>query len=101
MSSKQHYISYHAKVRFLTESEGGRITDPTPGVRPQIKLDGLFTSCIVQPYQDEATTFQRGKTIDVSLIPMFPENVQSLMSSVNEFEMYEGTKKIAVGIMIK
>ncbi len=78
------------------------MTDPAPGVRPQMKLDGLLTSCMVLPYHNqEVAAFQRGETIDVRLVPMFPEKVQSLMSDVDEFEMYEGAKKVAVGIMIK
>jgi translation elongation factor EF-Tu-like GTPase len=95
MSVNQH-TNFPAVVRFLTEAEGGRSTDPLPGICPQMQVGHLYTSCMIYPVQ-EANILGRGETIEVSIIPMFYEHVGTAMSQMSDFQLYEGSHIIATG----
>ncbi len=85
-----------ARIRFLTPEEGGRPTAPSSGVRSQIRLGELQTSCIVEDDSGQAQ-FQLGETVEVHIRVMFPDWVGEAFALLKSVELFEGSRLVATG----
>ena len=90
--------TFHARIRFLPTSEGGRLTPPMSGVRPLLKIDDVFTSCIVR--SSGATTFELGVDYDVTLEVVFWEEYGHLFRADLPVELFEGSRLVARGVFL-
>ena len=87
----------NATIRFLTSVEGGRSTPAEPGIRPQIKLGQVFTSCTVQPLVP-VPTFKLGDAYDVKIEIQFWNEYGHLFRDEHPVELFEGSRLIARGV---
>lgn len=85
-----------ALVRFLTSDEGGRFTAPRSGVRSQLKIGDVMTSCTVTAI-DGRDLMALGDEIVVRVRLQFPERFEAEFPNLVEVLLFEGTKLVAVG----
>jgi hypothetical protein len=85
-----------ARIRFLTVEEGGRLDTARDGIRPQLKLGDVMTSCVVSS-SDGASVFDAGVVYDVRLEIMFWDQYSHLFSRQNPVQLFDGSRLIAEG----
>ena len=85
-----------ARIRFLLPSEGGRSTPAMSGVRPQLKLGDVLSSCVVMSNSD-TQTFELGCEYEVTLRLVFPEQYGRLVGFETPIELFEGARLVARG----
>ena len=85
-----------ARIRFLPTVKGGRSTPPVSGFRPQIRLDGVQTSCVVES-GDVGETFSFGVDSTVVLTLVFPDEYGHQFAELGRVELFEGNRLIATG----
>ena len=85
-----------ARIRFLTHAEGGRSSTAMSGIRPQLKLGTISTSCIVR---SRGTTehFEPGIEHEVDLELVLWDEYGHLIPNNAEIELFEGSRLIARG----
>ena len=88
-----------ARIRFLTTAEGGRYSAPVSGVRPQLAIGSVSTSCIVD-FEDPLAMPALGESIEARLTLMFPEEYRAAFSALASVKLFEGSKLVATGIFI-
>ena len=86
-----------AIVRFLSKGEGGRFTPPSPGYKPQLKIDEVFTSCFINPKDSTLTTLEFGVDHDVFIELQYEETYLQRIIKGMEVNLYEGNKLIGQG----
>ena len=86
-----------ATVRFLNKDEGGRITPPLPGYKPQIKLEGVFTSCFITPKDPTLTIMRFGIDLDVFIELQYEDLYLQHIKKGMEVYLYEGSRLIGLG----
>jgi len=89
-----------AKIRFLPHEEGGFSRPPLPGVRPQLRLGDVFTSCIVCP-KKQLERFEQGMDHDVILEVMFWDRYKELMPKDLSVRLYDGSRLVATGVFLE
>jgi hypothetical protein len=94
------YERISAVIRFLTTSEGGRFTAAMDGVRPQLKLGEIFTSCIVHG-RGPNEPFELGVEYRVTLELVFLEKYGGLLSPSTVLALFEGNRLVATGRLIE
>lgn len=87
---------FRARVCFLSAEAGGRKTPAMSGVRPQLKLRGVLTSCLVHG-RDSSEVFEPGHEYEVSLELMFWSEYGHLVFNGAPVALYEGSRLIARG----
>jgi hypothetical protein len=65
------------------------------GIRPQLKLGDVFTSCLV--LSKDIQVFDLGCEYEVTLRLVFPEHYGHLLNKEIPVELFEGTRPIARG----
>jgi hypothetical protein len=88
-----------AVVRFLTTEEGGRVTAPASGVRAQIEIGSVTTSCTVSR-SDAEVAIPLGEEVQVLIELLFPEAYGDAFSGLSAFQLFEGSKRVADGRFI-
>jgi len=88
-----------ARIRFLTVEEGGRLDPARDGIRPQLKLGDVLTSCVVSSL-DGVSVFDAGVMYDVGLEVMFWDEYSHLFSRQNPVELFDGSRLIAEGEVV-
>lgn len=91
--------SVRARIRFLLPSEGGRSTPALCGVRPQLKLGQVFTSCTVA--SNDVEIFELGSSYEVTLTLMYPAEYGKLLHSDTPIELFEGSRLVARGKILE
>lgn len=89
-----------ARIRFLTTAEGGRSRSPQSGVRPQLRLSGVQTSCVVRRGTD-GDELRLGEEFDGTVEIVFWDEYSHLFSDFMAFELYEGNKLVARGQLLE
>lgn len=87
-----------ARIRFLTTEEGGRFTSPTTGVRPQIALGKLRSSCIVES-ANGLDVLPLGEEVIASIRVHLAEQ-GSAFQALTSVELFEGSKLVATGVFL-
>ena len=86
----------NARIRFLTTDEGGRSTPALPGVRPQLKLGHVFTSCAIEALAP-VLVFELGEAYDVKIEIPFWNEYGDLFRYEEPVELFDGSRLIARG----
>lgn len=96
-------ISRPAKVRFLTSDEGGRLTNPRSGYRPQVALGqaGLSTTCVVESVEGSEEEFGLGVEAYVKVTLLFPLEYGDQFARLTSLSLFEGSKLVARGSFTK
>lgn len=85
-----------ADVRFLTHAEGGRLEPARDGIRPQLQLGSIQTSCVVRAV-DGTTVFEAGQIYRVNLDIVFWDDYAHLFDPDEPVRLFEGSRLVAVG----
>jgi len=88
--------TFEARLRFLSPSEGGRSTAALSGIRPQLKLGEILTSCIVRS-RAAVETFDLGIDYDVMIEIPFWNEYGKFFSGEAPIELFDGNRLIARG----
>lgn len=98
-SDMQGPVVLDAVVRFLSPEEGGRFTAPADGVRSQLRLGEVMTSCVVRN-TDGAQQIPLGVDIPVRIELMFGSTYESEARRLTTIELYEGKKLVGRGRVV-
>lgn len=98
MSSEDGRVWIEAHIRFLTTAEGGRYRPPSAGLRSQLRIGSIQTSCIVEPL-DDRPEMSLGEGIDVRITLLFPDQYGELLHGLESIELSEGSKIVARGFV--
>jgi hypothetical protein len=85
-----------ARIRFLTVDEGGRLAWAEDGIRPQLKLGELSTSCVVRSAEGQRV-FEPGVEYLVDLELMFWNQYSELLNRETSVVLLDGSRVIATG----
>ncbi|MFD4440567.1 hypothetical protein ACFWPK_12430 [Nocardia sp. NPDC058519] len=85
-----------ASLTFLTTEEGGRVAPARDGVRSQILIGDIMTSCVVRG-QADGGVFIPGRQYIVELELLFSDLYAIELDSLKTVELYEGSKLVAKG----
>lgn len=85
-----------ARITFFTAEEGGLKKVPQSGVRSQLKINDVFTSCIVWG-TGTGQSFELGKEHEVKLELLFWEQYQNLVFVGMPIQLNEGNRIVAKG----
>jgi hypothetical protein len=88
-----------ADVRFLRPEEGGRLEPARDGVRPQLKIGEIFTSCLIRS-TDGAAIFDDDESHLVAITIIFWEEYKSSFDELSPVELFEGSRRIGIGEFI-
>ena len=88
-----------AKIAFWGSAKGGRTNPPLTGYRPHIKLNDVFTSCIVESTSGEEV-FEFDKEHLVSIKLCFPETYGKYIHSGDTVNLFEASKQIGTGVIV-
>lgn len=92
----------HARIRFRKTDEGGRRTSPVTGVRSELRLGAILTSCIIRTLNDgENEVMELGKEYEVTIEILFWEQHPHPLSVGSEIEFYEGSRVVASGQLLE
>ena len=85
-----------ARICFLSEGEGGRVSWPADGVRSQLQIGEISTSCVVRSATG-ASTFEPGVEYEVELHLMFWDHYGHLLDLTQPVVLLEGSRVVASG----
>jgi len=85
-----------ARIMFLSQSEGGRRTPAISGIKPQLKVGDIFTSCFVWGESTDQI-FVPGVEYLVDLQFPFWEEYSDRFTVGMHVQLREGTRIIATG----
>jgi spore coat protein CotH len=88
---------FKAKLNFFGEDKGGRISPPGSGVRPQIEIGNIQTSCTVCSYENAVAIFDFDIEHTVTLEIMHPSEYGKVLKVKDIVRLFEGHKQIAEG----
>ncbi len=88
-----------AQIMFLTVEEGGRLDPARDGIRPQLKLGDVQTSCVVSS-TDGATVFDPGVMYNVGIEIVFWEQYSHLFNRQDPILLFDGSRLIAKGHVV-
>lgn len=97
MSAEHGHLS--ACIRFLSVEDGGRLSWAESGIRPQLRLGDISTSCIINS-ADGARQFEPGVDHIVNIHLMHWDQVASLVDLNDPVVLLEGSRVIARGKFI-
>jgi len=90
-------MKYKALVRFLSSKEGGRLSAPVSGYKPQLKIGKEHTSCIVSLENPSRGKMDFGIKHVVFIELQFEDLYPEKTFLKNKIELYEGSKLVGVG----
>lgn len=91
--------SVRARIRFLTIEEGGRMSWAEDGIRPQLKLGDISTSCVVRSSMG-VRQFEPGVEHDVELELMHWDQYAHLIELAEPVVLLEGSRVVAKGAYV-
>ncbi|QGQ18437.1 hypothetical protein GC089_03165 [Cellulomonas sp. JZ18] len=89
-----------ARIRFLRTEEGGRLRAPADGVRSQLDLGEVKTSCIVHT-RDARKEIALGEEQNVRIELIFGSLYEAAARRLTNIDLYEGNKLVARGLTIE
>lgn len=89
----------HALVRFLPTTEGGRSQAPPSGVRSQVRLGSVHTSCVIRNAKGDEG-FELGSEYPAIVELIFWKEYGDLVNEAMPLEFYEGDKLVARGKVV-
>jgi len=88
-----------AQITFLSSDQGGRKTPATTGYRPQFSYDGQDWDAI-QTYPNRKWVYP-GETVTAYIAFLSPEHHRGNLYPGREFQVREGSRIVATGIVTK
>lgn len=85
-----------ARIRFLKTEEGGRLSSPVSGVRSQIELGEMQTSCVIDSSAD-LEVLPLGEDVEVLIRILFAEYAREAFFRASSVRLFEGNKLVATG----
>lgn len=85
-----------AKVTFIAPEQGGRRTPARSGTRSDLKVQGLFTSCIIHGETAEQV-FDFGVEYEVVLELLFGDRYKNAIRVGMEVQLNEGSRMVGYG----
>lgn len=85
-----------ARVRFLGDGEGGRLTPPRSGTRSQLEIGDVMTSCVLSR-TDDGEDIPLGSEVDVIVSLHFPEHFEEEFRLLQVARFFEGSNLVATG----
>ena len=89
-----------ARLKFLGPEHQGRFSPPFPGYHPAVHIHGEYTSCSLFPVDELIHMFAFNQEYEVVLHLTFPDRYVHHLHPGDTLEFYEGTKKVAQGILL-
>ena len=86
---------FKAEVVFKHEKDGGRLSPPRSGYRPQLEIGDELTSCTISDEMDSVYDF--GLIHEVVLSLQFPDRYAHQLKEGDPLVFREGSKKIGEG----
>jgi hypothetical protein len=86
---------FAARIRFVSPAEGGFSRPPLPGVRPQLRVGDVYTSCVVQSKSDQP--FEFGQEHEVTLEILFWDEYGRLFTRETSVQLFDGNRLVAQG----
>jgi translation elongation factor EF-Tu-like GTPase len=90
---------FQAKAVFFSSKDGGRITPPQSGFRPQVEIGSVHTSCMIEG-TDENVVFVFGVEHEVLLTLMHPGQFSNAFRRGDLVTFFEGQKKIGMATIL-
>jgi hypothetical protein len=88
-----------AEIIFTSPQEGGYSRTPQSGIRPQLAVGDVLTSCIVRS-TDGSESFEIGKTLEVELeLPFWSEYRDKFYEGMGVV-LHDGSRVVARGKFI-
>jgi hypothetical protein len=89
-----------SRIRFLSVEEGGWTSWAADGIRPQLRVGEISTSCVVRS-ATAAGMFEPGVEYEVELHLMFWDHYGHLVDLGQPVVLLEGSRVIAEGAYIR
>jgi hypothetical protein len=90
-----------ATITFLRGTETTSDWRPRSGIRPQLKIKDIFTSCTVWADKKEDLIFEPGIEYKVNLEPHFLEKVKPEIYVGMPVQLNDGSRIVATGTIIE
>lgn len=88
-----------ARIKFLPPEEGGRLEPARDGIRPQLELGEIHTSCIVRSISDHQV-FDSGVFYEVEIDIPHWDHYSALFDRNRPVRLFDGSRLIATGAYI-
>ncbi|WP_367575730.1 hypothetical protein [Pelagibius marinus] len=98
MVSSQSNADIAARLRLLTAEEGGRPAPIEANYRPRFYI-GEFSSDIAIKWISGSGKMNPGDEADTTIVFASPENVASCLTIGAKFELKEGSRTVATGMI--
>jgi len=85
-----------AKLTFIASDQGGRKIPARSGTRSQLKVNDIFTSCIVRS-ENEEQVFEFGVEYDVTLELLFWDCYKDGIYAGMPLQLNEGDRAVGFG----
>lgn len=85
-----------AKVKFVSPERGGRKLPARSGTRSELKINDLFTSCVVHGITDEQV-FEFEVEYDVILELLFWDRYKEAIHAGMPVQLNEGNRTVGLG----
>ncbi len=86
-----------AEVTFWGPDNDGRINPPESGFHPQLHVDDILTSCLIESTDKDLKYFRFNIPYEVILSPMLLDVCKRKLTEGSEVIIFEGNKKIGEG----
>ena len=100
MRTLKKYNLLTARLRLLSAEEGGRKTAVVAGYRPPLYMDARSSECVLQEIVGSDKIVPGGERL-VSIFVLRPENLGDSVVEGKEFELREGSRVVARGIIVE
>ena len=87
-----------AKVRFIAPEHGGRKLPARSGTRSELKVNDLFTSCVVHG-ATEGQIFEFDVDYDVTLELLFWDRFKGVLYAGMSVQLNEGNRTVGLGFV--
>ena len=89
-------LEVRAKVRFIGPDQGGRKTPARSGTRSELRVNDLFTSCVVCG-ETEEQVFEFGVEYNVTLELLFWDRYRNVIHVGMPVQLNEGNRMVGLG----
>lgn len=98
-TAREYPRDIEVQITFLASDQGGRKTPARTGYRPQFSYDGQDWDGI-QTYPDREAVYA-GETVTAYIAFLSPEHHRGKLYPGKEFQVREGSRVVAKGIVTK
>ena len=89
-------LEVRANIRFIGPDQGGRKTPARSGTRSELRVNDLFTSCVVCA-ETEEQVFEFGVEYNVTLELLFWDRYRNVIHVGMPVQLNEGNRMVGLG----